>query len=133
MSNAERQKRYRDSKRNAPVTELPQSVTEARYGVTPDLERNSPKVTPQDTPQSTNGGGVVVEHPPRTRLVAIPGDPDYVGCCKLVAGVWQVDNTKPDVKAMPTDELVRRLHYIKDWQRSPEHQEVLRRRREAVA
>ena len=69
----------------------------------------------------------------RARLVPIPGDPDYVGCCKLVAGDWQVDNTKPDVKVMPTDELVRRLHYIKDWQRSPEHQEVLRRRREAAA
>ena len=39
----------------------------------------------------------------------------------------------PDVKAMSTDELVRRLHYIKDWQRSPEHQEVLRRRQEAAA
>ncbi len=99
MSNADRQKRYRDSKRNAPVTE---SVTR----VTVKPERNA---------------------------LAIPGDPDYVGCCKLVGGVWQVDNTKPDVKAMPTDELVRRLHYIKDWQRSPEHQEVLRRRKQEAA
>ncbi len=72
MSNAERQKR------NAPVTELPQSVTEARYGV---------------TPQSTNAG-----------------------------------NTKPDVKGMSTDELLRRLHYIRAWQHSPEYREVLRRR-----
>lgn len=24
----------------------------------------------------------------RARTVAIPGDPDYVGCCKQVDGVW---------------------------------------------
>ncbi len=95
------------------------------------------KSGPQDAPQSTNADKMVLIHPlsrtesevgQRTRLVPIPGDPDYSGCCKLVDGEWQVDNTKPDVKAMPTDELVRRLHYIKDWQRSPEHKEVQRRR-----
>ncbi len=132
MSNAERQKRNAPSKTS--VT-LPDATTtlgplRALHGA---IARNAPKVTSQDAPQSTNSGQVVVEHPPRSRLVAIPGDPDYVGCCKLAYGGWMVDNTKPDVKAMPTDELVRRLHYIKDWQRSPEHQEVLRKRREAVA
>ena len=61
--------------------------------------------------------------------LAIPGDPDYVGCCKLVDEVWVVDNTKPPVKDMSNDELIRRLHYINaDWRRSPEHKEVLRRR-----
>ncbi len=103
MSNAERQKRYRDGKRNAQQAE---SVTR----VTVDAARNA-----------------------RTRTVAIPGDADYVGCCRQADGVWQVDNTKPSVKDMPTNELIRRLHYIKDWQRSPEHLEVLRRRREAAA
>ncbi len=97
--------------------------------ITENVTRHD-KSGPDDAPESTNGGEVVVEHPPRARLVPIPGDPDYAGCCKLVAGVWQVDNTKPDVKAMSDDELVRRLHYTKDWQRSPEHQEVLRRRRQ---
>ncbi len=89
MSNAERQKRYRDRKRNA---------------------------------QAMAG--------PARNAQAIPGDPDYVGCCKQVDGKWVVDNTKPPVKDMSDDELVRRLHYIKDWQRSPEHEEVLRRRGE---
>ena len=130
---AERQKAYRDKKRNAPsktsVT-LPDATTtigplRALHGA---IVRNAPKVTAEDAPQSTNGGGVVVEHPPRSRLVPIPGDSDYVGCCKLVDGEWTVDNSKPDVKAMSTDELIRRLHYIKDWQRSPEHLEVMRRR-----
>ncbi len=60
--------------------------------------------------------------------LAIPGDPDYIGCCKQVDGEWQVDNTSPDAKSMNDDELIRRLHYIKDWQRSPEHKEVMRRR-----
>lgn len=127
MSNAERQKRYRD-KRNAPVTELPQSVTEARYGVTSENERNAPIVTPEDAPQSTNGGQVVSERPARSRLVPIPGDADYVGCCRQVDGVWTVDNSKPDIKGMITAELVRRLHYIHDWQQSPEHKEVMSRR-----
>lgn len=70
---------------------------------------------------------------PRTRLVPIPGDADYVGCCKQVEGQWQVDNTKPSVKGMSGDELVRRLHYIHDWKQSPEYQEVMRRRRQEAA
>ena len=123
MSNAERQKRYRDSKRNAP----------SKASVTPDVGRNAPKVTSEDAPESTNADEVVVEHPPRARLVPIPGDVDYVGCCKLAYGGWMVDNSKPPVKDMSVDELLRRLHYTKAWQHSPEHQEVLRRRREAVA
>lgn len=64
----------------------------------------------------------------RTRTVAIPGDADYVGCCKEVDGEWQVDNTKPAISTMSMAELIRRLHYIKDWQQSPEHKEVMRRR-----
>ena len=61
--------------------------------------------------------------------LAVPGDPDYVGVCyQDEQGVWHVSKDKPDVKGMTTDELIRRLHYIKDWQRNPEHQEVLRRR-----
>ncbi len=115
MSNADRQKRYRDNKRNAP----------SKTSVT--LPDGSTTLEPL---RALHGA---IARNARTRTVPIPGDPDYVGCCKLVAGAWQVDNTKRDVKAMPTDELVRRLHYIKDWQRSPEHQEVLRKRREAVA
>lgn len=87
MSNADRQKRYRDKKRNAQATA--------------DGARNA---------------------------LAVPGDPDYVGCCKVVDGEWQVDNTKPIILSVPDNELIRRLHYIKGWKYSPEHKEVMRRR-----
>ena len=124
MSNAERQKRYRDSKRNAQpgqnVTEAPPNVTRVTVEGCESPKRNAPPV-------------ILDEHEQRTRTVPIPGDPDYAGCCKLVAGVWQEDNTTSSVKAMPTDELIRRLYYIKDWQHRPEHQEVLRKHREATA
>ncbi len=43
------------------------------------------------------------------------------------AGVFMPLNT-PDVPNMTDDELIRRLHYIKDWQHSPEHKEVIFRR-----
>ena len=96
MSNADRQKRYRDSKRNAPR----ENTLVERIFMGPNVTRVTVK--------------------PERNALAIPGDPDYVERCK------------PAVKDMPTDELVRRLHYIKDWQRSPEHKEVLRRRQEAT-
>ncbi len=49
MSNADRQKRYRDSKRNAPelesVTRDTLNVTESVTRVTPEPDRNAPPVT----------------------------------------------------------------------------------------
>ena len=106
---AERQRESRQRKRDE-MSQKNENVT--CHDVTP----------PQEPPQSTNGGEVEAEHP------AVPGDAGYEGCCKLVDGEWQVDNTKPPIKGMSTDELVRRLHFIEDWQRSPEHREVLSRR-----
>lgn len=64
---------------------------------------------------------------PSQRL-SIPGDTDYVGCCKEVDGDWVVDNTKPPIKDMDDDELLRRLYFIYDWKHSEEHGEILRRR-----
>lgn len=66
--------------------------------------------------------------PARSHPVPIPGDPDYEGCCHKVDGVWVVDNTKPSISTMSTDELIRRLYYITGWKQSPEHKEVMRRR-----
>ena len=89
------------------------------------------KPEPEDAPQSPNADETAVErgHNERgQRTRTVPGDAGYEGCCKLVDGEWQVDNTKPPIKGMSTDELVRRLHFIEDWQRSPEHREVLSRR-----
>lgn len=106
MSNADRQKRYRDGKRNAQESE---TVTR----VTPEPDRNAPE--------------------PRTRIVPIPGNADYVGCCKQVDGVWQVDNTKPSIKGMSDVELIMRLHYVRDWQRCLEYEEIRRRRAQEAA
>lgn len=97
------------------------------------MRQSRTEVTPEVGSGSTNPNRVAVEPEQtkpeqRTRTVPIPGDADYVGCCHEVDGDWQVDTTKPDIRAMSTAELVRRLHYITDWQRSPEHQEVTRRR-----
>ncbi len=131
MSNADRQKRYRDKQRNAPsktsVT-LPDGTTtiEPLRALHGTIARNAPE--PESVTRVTPAPTVT-----RSRTVPIPGDPDYAGCCKLVAGAWIADNSKPDVRSMSTDELIRRLHYIKDWQRSAEHGEVLRRKQEAVA
>lgn len=47
--------------------------------------------------------------------VPIPGDYDYV----------KIET--PDVMYMTAAELIRRLHYIRDWKRSPEHVEIMRR------
>lgn len=93
--------------------------------------------TPEVGSGSTNANKMVLEPEQikpeqRSRTVAIPGGADYEGCCRQVGDGWVVDNTKPNIKAMNTDELIRRLHYIKDWQYSPEHREVLRRRMEAA-
>lgn len=127
MSNADRQKRYRDNKRNA---QEPETVTR----VTPEPKGALRSDWHTEKGQEILGGmlkqldepaPVVNKHPHRP---AIPGDSDYTGCCKVVDGVWQVDNTKPDIKDMSDAELIRRLHYIKDWKQSPEHKEVLRRR-----
>ncbi len=98
MSNADRQKRYRDSKRNAPKMLEHQDSAQIRG------DRNAPE--PESVTRVTPEPSVT-----RSRLVPIPGDADYVGCCKQVGGVWHIHNTKPDVKAMPTDELIRRLYY----------------------
>lgn len=60
--------------------------------------------------------------------LAVPGNPDYYGVCYQDGhGAWQVSKDKPDVKTMTADELLRRLHYITDWKRSPEHLEIMHR------
>ncbi len=92
------------------------------------------QATHEDGSRATNADKTAVEpgqtergQQSRTRP-PIPGDPDYFGVCKLIDGEWMVDNTKPNVQDMSDDELIRRLHFIKDWKRSPEHKEVLRRK-----
>lgn len=100
------------------------------------MQHNRGSKANEDCSGSTKANAPVAEHPleseqskpeQRTRTVPIPGDADYVGCCKQVDGVWQVDNTKPPVQGMSDDELVLRLHFIDDWRQSPEHAEVMRR------
>lgn len=97
------------------------------------MRQTRTKTTPEVDSGSTKANRVAVEPEQvkpeqRTRTVPIPGDADYSGCCMKLAGVWRVGNIKPDIRGMSTAELVRRLHYITDWHRSPEHQEVQRRR-----
>ncbi len=82
MDNAERQKRYRDSKRNAQQAD---TVTRVTHGHT---------VT-RTNPDTLNTGKPMTSHQlERAGLkhnrVPIPGDHDYKGVCEQQDGVWQV-------------------------------------------
>ncbi len=86
MDNAERQKRYRDSKRNAQQAD---NVTR----VTPDS--NVTRYAERTNPDTLNyGPGMTASQLARAGLkhnrVPIPGDSDYKGVCVKVDGVWQV-------------------------------------------
>ncbi len=66
----------------------------------------------------------------------IPGDPDYVGVCKQVDGEWVVRPDPPAPVASLSDiDLQLRLQSYPACARvgSPEHREVLSRRRQGVA
>ncbi|KKK69371.1 hypothetical protein LCGC14_2934710 [marine sediment metagenome] len=123
MSNAERQRRYRDKHRNA------QTVTD-------EIGRVTAKVTPEDGSQSTNADKMVIERGQRTRTVPIPGDDDYVGVCECIAGEWVVVPDPPaPVSTLSDVDLQLKLKSYRgaSWVGSPEHKDVLRRRQEAAA
>ena len=136
MSNASRQKRYRDKQRRA------QEAIAQRSGVTvpvPDggiepesnaFVTKSPENVTESAPNVTENS-VSSEIPRKNRIPPIPGDDGYKGVCKQVDGVWVV---KPDPPLPPADltdaELQIRLKSYEgaSWVDSPEHKEVLERR-----
>lgn len=86
MDNAERQKRYRDKKRNAPVTE---NVTR----VTPDS--NVTHYATRTNPDTLNYGEPMTAYQLKqaelkANRVPIPGDYDYKGVCEQQDGEWKV-------------------------------------------
>ena len=78
MSNADRQKRYRDMKRNALQADTVTRVT-PKSNVTRYAERANP-----DTGHQLKQAGL------KANRVPIPGDSDYKGVCVQQDGVWQV-------------------------------------------
>jgi hypothetical protein len=63
--------------------------------------------------------------------LALPGDADYLGVCKLVDGVWVVKPDPPAPVASLSDiDLQLRLKSYQgaEWVNSSEHKEVLKRR-----
>ena len=82
MDNAERQKRYRDNKRNAPVTENVTRVTPEHYvtRTNPDTLNTGKHMTASQLCQA----GL------KANRVPIPGDSDYKGVCVKQEGVWAV-------------------------------------------
>lgn len=110
---AERQKRYRDSKRNAP------KMLEHQDSAQINGERNAP-VTESVT-------RVTIE--PARNARALPGDSDYVGVCKEVDGVCVVKPDPVDITTLTAIELQIRMKRYRglDWPNSPEHKEVMHR------
>ncbi len=111
MSNADRQKRYRDAKRNAQRDENVTRVTE-------EPERNAQPLQPKPDIET------------RTRP-PIPGDDGYVGVCKCIDGEWVVKPDPPAPVASLSDidlQLRIKSYPGASWVNSPEHKEVLKRR-----
>jgi hypothetical protein len=82
MSNADRQKRYRDMKRNAQQAD---TVTRVTTGHT--VTRTNPDLINHGKPMTAHQldrAGLKANYAP------IPGDSDYSGVCEQVGGVWQV-------------------------------------------
>ena len=88
MSNADRQKRYRDSKRNAQHAE---TVTRVTPGHT--VTRTNPSTLNTGKPM---GMAALARHKVKHNLpkyhnrVPIPGDHDYEGVCEQRDGAWKV-------------------------------------------
>lgn len=91
---------------------------------------------PQIGSGSTNADKVILNYPPNAdkpevghRTPAIPGDPDYVGVCKEVDGVWVAKPDPVDITTLTATELQIRMKRYKglDWLNSPEHKEVMHR------
>lgn len=72
--------------------------------------------------------GTQPEHNP----LALPGEPGYVGVCKLINGEWVVQPDPPvPVEDLSDIDLQLRLRSYpgSSWTTSPEYKEVLRRKR----
>jgi len=82
MSNADRQKRYRDSKRNAQHAE---TVTRVTPGHT--VTRTNPSTLNTGKPMAAHQ---LKQAGLKANRVPIPGDWDYKGVCEQVGGVWMV-------------------------------------------
>lgn len=181
---AERQKVYRDKKRNAQpeqnVTKSPKRNARGAEAMHQLLQIPDGKWTslgPQDAPQSTKSGAVVAEHPPRTKGTCIHcgrgplGDithyPDGSAICDKCKTEQRTEDvlfpghrniySRPDGTRYLIDATRNRHEWplpvasVRDlsdidlqlrlkgypgagWINSPEHKEVLRRRRlEAAA
>ncbi len=136
MSNAERQKRYRDKQRRV------QEAIAQRSGVTvpvPDggiepesnaFVTKSPENVTESAPNVTENS-VSSEIPRKNRIPPIPGDDGYVGVCKKINGEWVVKPDPPAPVASLSDvDLQLRLKSYEgaSWVNSPEYKEVLKRR-----
>ncbi len=64
----------------------------------------------------------------KANRVAIVGDWDYTGVCyQDKSGQWHIGKDERPIEDVPSPELQRRLHYMRDWKQSPEYKEIMRR------
>ncbi len=88
--------------------------------------RNKRNTEPEQKPTGTQPE----QSPSIERGFTLPGDVDYVGCCKQDDdGNWYVDKSEQAIKTMTREQLYNKIrHYdATHWIDSPHHKELMRR------